>query len=382
MAAVDVVGRKNRGGAGMLEPADWRLYRFWLVVLSSVYLLAGVTLAPRFASMRRASADRHQARMDPIASEPGLTPADLTEPAGAEPALVDVGIYVERIVEISIKDASWTVDFQVWFRWKDGELSPAEGFDVVDGTIDFVQTLDTHVADNDFYVRKRVIATITKPFDIARFPCDDHLLTINLENPKYRRHRMKFVADKSASGVSSRAKVSAYEIFRKDAIEKPHSYATALGDPRIEPGTKSTHSQFRFGIWIRRASWGFYFKMFQSLFIAVAIAMVALFVKPTHVDPRFGLAVGGLFAAVANTYITSSLIPDTGVMTLADIVNLIGIGSIFFTVVQSTLSLYLFDNQGKELLSRRLDMTSFCLFVVGYAVSNVILPMSATNWNR
>lgn len=38
--------------------------------------------------------------------------------------------------------------------------------------------------------------------------------------------------------------------------------------------------------------------------------MLAFFIKPTDVDQRFGLGVGALFAAIANTYITSSLVPE------------------------------------------------------------------------
>ena len=65
---------------------------------------------------RLASVERQQAVMDPLAAEKGVTPPDLTLPPGANPAQVHVGLYVDRIAELSVKDASWTVDFYVWFR--------------------------------------------------------------------------------------------------------------------------------------------------------------------------------------------------------------------------------------------------------------------------
>src|SRR5204863_7634195 len=121
---------------------------------------------------------------------------------------------------------------------------------------------------------------------------------------------------------------------------------------------------------------GRYIKMFQALFVACAIALLALFIKPTDVDPRFGLGVGALFAGVANSYITNSLIPDTGTMTLADVVNGIGIAVILLSLVESTISLYLFDRQGDERLSQQFDRLSFWIFLIGDIALNAALLLA------
>jgi len=160
-------------------------------------------------------------------------------------------------------------------------------------------------------------------------------------------------------------------------IEKPHFYKTTQGDPRLAPDSKASHSQARLGIELRRTGWGYFFKMFQALYVAVLISLLAMFIKPTNLDPRFGLGIGGLFAAVANSYVALSLIPDTGIMTLADIVNGLGVWMILLTVVQSAISLHLFKRLGAESLSRRFDQISFALMATGYVVLNVVLPMAS-----
>ena len=119
-------------------------------------------------------------------------------------------------------------------------------------------------------------------------------------------------------------------------------------------------------------------KMFVALFVAVGIAMLAFFIKPTEVDPRFGLGVGALGVVIVNTYVTSSLVPDTGVMTLADIVNQVGIVTISLSLMQSAISLYLYEMKGKKKLSRFFDRVSFVIFLAGYSVINVVLPWAAT----
>src|SRR5262245_33576026 len=324
------------------------------------------------------SARRNGEWLDPKVADPGTTPPEFELPPGCTPTQVNAGIYVDRIVALSIKDASWAVDFYVWFSWKGDAVEPGKGFEIVDGQIESQQRDEEYSAGDEHYERYRIIAQITKPFEISRFPCDDHLLTINVENPHYQWQHMVFVPDAANSSVSSRVRVSAYGIQGSKIIEKPHSYKTTRGDPRLTAGTKSTVSQCRFGIALRRDSWGFYFKMFQALYVAVTIAMLAMFIKPTNVDPRFGLGVGGLFAAVANSYVTSALIPDTGMMTVADLVNGIGIGMILLTVIQSTVSLYVYERLGLEALSRRFDKVSFAILASGYLAINLALPLAAS----
>jgi len=349
----------------------------WIVVLLAILVAAVWATAFPLRQSKLASTERHRARMDPQADEPGLTPPVFTLPDNANPARVRVGVYVDRIVELSVKDASWTVDCYVWFRWSGNKIQTADGFQVIDGWIESRQREVALETGGEHYERYRVIAKISKTFDISRFPCDDHLLTLNIEHPQYQRHEVLFIADEESS-VSSRVRMPAYEIYQSRIVEKPHSYKTTRGDPRLVPGVKSTYSQCRLGIAIRRPSWGFYFKMFQALHVAVAIALLAMFVKPTNVDPRFGLGVGGLFAAVANSYVTAALIPDTGTMTLADTINGIGIGMILMTVIQSTVSLHLFERLGAESLSRRFDLWSFGVLATGYVALNLALPLAAS----
>lgn len=314
--------------------------------------------------------------MDATAPDPGVTAAAASSITDAVP--VQVGMYVERIPELSIKETHWVAVFDIWFRWSGDELKPAEGFVVMDGTIESQDKLAESHEDGVHYERYRVVANITKPFPVTRFPADDHLLTLAIESGELVREKMVFVPDLESSSVSSRVTVPGYRINRWSAIEKPHSYKTTRGDPRLATGTKSTYSQFRLGIFLQRDGWGLYLKMFQALYVAVGISLLACFIKPTDVDPRFGLGVGALFAAVANSYLVGSFVPDTGELALADVVNGIGILTILVTVVESTVSLYLYDRRGEEALSGRLDRVSFTIMLSGFVLVNLMLLLAAS----
>lgn len=312
----------------------------------------------------------------------GQTPAETTPPPGHEkdvPQQVSVGLYLDRIIEVSPKDSYWSADFYCWFRWKDATLEPGENVQVVNGAIESRTKLETNRFGEEFYALYRIQAKITKVFDITRYPCDDHLLVISLEDAAKQAHQLKYVSDDSSS-VSSRAAVSGYSTASPYAVVRPHSYRTRRGHIDLPVNFKATYSQFNFALPIHRPGWGFFFKMFQGLFAAVAVALLAFLITPTHVDPRFGLGVGSFFAAIANQYVVSSFLPDTGVFALCDLINCLGLAAIFLTVLQSCASLYLYDTRGFQALSRRFDRCSLITLALVYVFTNIWLLAMGTRW--
>ena len=291
-----------------------------MAFLVSFFGAVGILLGWMQAA-ERASQDRDwQAVMDPRAADPGLAPADDVPTDRAR--RVTVGLYLERITEVA------------------------------------------------------------KTFHIHNFPLDRHLLVLAFEDGSGQREKLLFEPDVVNSDISSRAAVHGYRLGALTAVEKPHSYKTTQGRPGLAPGTRSTFSQARFGLVIARDSWGPFVKMFHALFVAVAIALLPRFIRPTDLDPRFGLGVGALFAAVAHAYLIGALVPDTGEFSLADLVNLLGIVTILITLVESTVSLHLFDHCGQQDLSLSLDRTSFVVVSVGFvaAVALILLGASGRLW--
>jgi hypothetical protein len=348
----------------------------WVIILVLAFLGIGIGSVASAYGNKRAATERHRDRLDASVGEGGTRPPSAALPPGARPQQVHAGIYVDRVVAFSIPEASWTVDFHIWFRHPVGSSDPGERFDVVDGKIEARTKEHETTTGDERYVLYRVVAQITKMFDVSRFPCDDHVMTINIELPERQRRELIFIPDDDPSGVSSRAGFNGYVVRETALLEKPHAYRSTRGDPGLL-GRESTHSQLRMALWIARPNWGLYLKLFVPLFIAVAVAFMAFGIRPTHVDPRFGLGVGALFAVIANSFIISSLVPHTGIITLADTVNFIGIVTIVLSLVQSAISLYLYDNASNPELSRRFDRISMAVFVVGYVTINLALPLVA-----
>lgn len=340
----------------------------WALGLLLLAAAAGYGLSSHFNEYRLDSLSTHDRYLSPMET----TPIN----SDHEPIDVHVGIYLDRISLLSVRDNKWMADFYIWFRWIGDGIDPGENFQVVYGEIKSKQKQFERVNGREHYQQYQVIAEVTKFFNTTRFPCDDHLLMIPIEDCANDSIELRYVPDLANSGFSKNIRMPGYKILQMDGVGRQHLYETSFGDPAVS-GQNLTFSQFLYTIWIVRPGWGLYLKIFQGLFIAVAVAMLAFFIRPAHTSPRFSVGLGALFAAVANSYIVSSMQPGSEILTLADIVSGIGIATIFLTLVESTISLYIYDSMDSRRLSRLFDLVSATVFLIGYIGVNVAVPLAA-----
>jgi hypothetical protein len=106
------------------------------------------------------------------------------------------------------------------------------------------------------------------------------------------------------------------------------------------------------------------------MWLSALVALLALFIKPTNVDPRFGLGVGAIFAAMANQYIVSAALPDSAIVTTADIIGMATIVVILVGIAESVGSLWLYENE-RVRPSKRLDRYMMIGVLSVYAAVNV-----------
>ncbi len=347
----------------------------WIIGIIMIFCVVGSFMVGAVYEDKQSDIAKHIERMSPNLTESGLTPGEQNLSINNTTKVL-TGIYVDQIRDLSLSDSKWTVDFYIWFKWNGSKVNPGENLQIVDGNIIDKKIKDNYTNGTQHYQIYYVTAEISKFFDVLRFPMDNHVLTLEIEDEQNERSDLVFVAENNTSDFSSRIQIPGYNIDNVAVIEKPHTYKSNFGDPRIG-SNKTTFSQLRMGIDISRPDSGFYFRIFIGLFVAVIAALLALFIKPTKVDPRFVLGSGALFVAIANFIITSELIPKTGAMTLADMVNNLGLILILVTLIESTISLYLYDKKGEKKLSWVLDRVSIVLLVVIYIIINVAMVISA-----
>ncbi len=290
---------------------------------------------------------------------------------------VRVGIYVDRIIEISTKTTGWTVDFYIWFNWQDSDINPGETFHVVDGEIQSRTKLEDVIVAGRHYALYRVTARISKFFNVVRYPRDNHLLTIRIEDRDHQWNELRYVPDVNGAEYSSRVKEPSYRLKEAEIINKPHAYKTSRGDPRLVADHKATYSQIVYGVKIDRPDWGLYFKMFQGLFASVGIAFLA-FILGSSSGERFGIGVGAFFASVGSSYVNLGELPGIGMVTLIDMANGLAMVTIFLTLLGSVISSRIAGGASQLAVAQIFDRVSLALFVIGFVSVNAVMALLAS----
>jgi hypothetical protein len=278
---------------------------------------------------------------------------------------VHVGIYVNRIYDFNLKDGQYVSDFYIWFRWKGNHVNPMDAFEIANGKIESKDGVTKSVSKGFNYAFARITARIFQNFNTRKYPFDSHSLSIRIEDNENEIHKLRYIPDLENSNISKAISLSGYKIdgIHSELLKK--EYKTNFGDLELPTDHNSIYSQFQFNIKISRPDYSYFVKLYWGVVISALVAMLSFFIKPTDLDPRFGLGIGALFALMANIFIISDTLPTKGHMSIADKLNMSAVVVICFALVIATVSLKLYT-AGKELVSQRLDKASFLFIFFAY----------------
>lgn len=327
----------------------------WIIGVVLATLVAGIVQAQPAAPAAPASAP---------GADPGAAPAATTQ--------VLIGAYVNKIQDLNFRENKYEIDFYLWFRWKAegalAEYKPLESFEIINGKIDNKGSVVEKTIGDLNYALVRVAATMSETWELARFPFDSHTVRINIEDSGLTIPDLVFTPDRSNSGIGDELDIAGWNALNFMVDVKDKVYRTNYGDISLPTDARSDYSRFVFGVDLERVSLGSAVKLLSTVLLATAVAFVAFFVKPSDLDARFGMGVGSLFAVAASAFISASLVPDSGEMTVSDKIHMVALGFIFATLLISALGLKL-EVTGREELAFRIDRV--CL---------VLLPLLFFGW--
>jgi hypothetical protein len=290
----------------------------------------------------------------------------------ATPAEVIVGTYINKVQDLSFRENRYTVDFYIWFRWKAkgalADYKPLDSFEIVNGRIDNKSGVVEKKIGDINYATARIVATIAETWDLANFPFDWHRSQMRIEDSGLTALDLQFVIDKANSRLGDEIAIAGWRASNFGSEVQRRLYQTNYGDISLPTDKQSEFSRYVVSWNLDREGSGAAFKLLSTVLLATAVAFVSFMVKPSDLDARFGMGVGGLFAVAASAFIVSSSVPDSASLTVADRLHMVALGCIFFTLLVSALCLRL-EVRGREELAFRID--HWCL---------AILPLFFYGW--
>jgi hypothetical protein len=283
---------------------------------------------------------------------------------------IKVGAYVLSVHDINFHDKEYTARFWLWFIYNNPKYDFTTQLDMPTAKGYEQSTPIADSIDGKAWVMMKMKATMKEKWNVQDFPFDQQHLSMQIENSQYDTSSMVFMADTQGSKFSPTEAIDGWEIRDFKVSAGTSEYETGFGDSR--PGRNpQTFSTFLIEMNLQRDAMGLFMKIFLGMYIAFSIAMISFAPKPWEHEPRFGLPVGGLFAAVGNKYIIDSLLPESSTFTLVDSLHTLTFFAIFSILLVSAICLRLYD-AGKKEKCLRVNKIGSRAILIAYAIINLI----------
>ena len=291
----------------------------------------------------------------------------------AEP--VTLGLYLQNISEIDIKTNSFTAEFYLWFRWH-GDIDPTTTFQITNAVnvTDLSQipiyTDDAGVAradvlpDGNKLQTFHVYGRFGHPFPLARYPFDDHDITISIEDTKHRLLELVHVVDTAGSTMRPDLTVPGWTLSPMQTTLGHSDFATTFGDTRSHLADER-YSRVDFTVHIDRPVVGIVSKTVIPIALILLITFGAFFCQPVDIDARLCLTITALISAVALQITAATELPPTGSLLLLDKIYILSYATIL-AVTFCCIAANRFVHAEQEERAHTLDRWAFRLIAVGY----------------
>ncbi|MEG0367574.1 MAG: hypothetical protein RR585_12110, partial [Coprobacillus sp.] len=221
--------------------------------------------------------------------------------------------------------------------------------------------------------------TVSKNFNISRFPLGGNILKFYIEPNEYTIDEVVFVPDVENSGVNKNLNIASYSLVRHNISENVISYPNTMNNPRFQ--NPRVTSEIATVIELERSDWGLYLKCFIALIGTSIWVFMAFYVCANHKVNALGMVPATLFGSIANLMVGANLLPDVVELGLVEFVNIftvmIIIGCIF-GIINTNRIRETSDHLFEKYFGRFMFYTLLIIFLVG----EVILPIAAIAWGN
>ena len=286
------------------------------------------------------------------------------------------GVYLKALYDFNSSEFSYDLDLWMWFEYKNDSINPLKTIEIANAKNYEYSNPSIEKRNNINWACQNCKAKINQNWDLSYYPFDKQKLEIIIEESQLDKTKMLLIQDNSEFKYSKDINIKGWQVDSSIVKHGFSDYNSDFGDPTLSG--KSSYSKIYYTLYLSRDSWALFFKLFTGVYVAFCVAFLVFFIKPNYVDPRFGLSIGGLFAAVGNKYVVDSNMPESISFTLVDKIHDITFVFILLTILFSIISLKLHDS-GNLLRQKKFDRNSAIALFSIYFIINFVMLFNATH---
>ncbi len=291
-----------------------------------------------------------------------------------------LGLYLNAVYDFNIEEKSFMADFWIWMNYTNDSLKFDEALELPNSKSAEFNHYSLEKKGNINWATQKCKAQVMHQWDVSKFPFDEQRLTIELEDARYDASQLIYIADTANSKVDCSFNSKEWSIVSFRVKDDKRVYKTTYGNPELSGSSVYPRVVAELVI-NRNNSWMMLAKMLTGAYVAFLISCLVFFVSSENQDSRFGLCVGGLFAAIGNKYIVESAIPGSTSNTLMDDVHNLTFTFILLIVglIIYNLRLYESGDEAKRKKSIRLDRRAFVVVLSLFMIINTFFIWRAAS---
>jgi Neurotransmitter-gated ion-channel transmembrane region len=238
------------------------------------------------------------------------------------PEQVTVGVYINDIQQLDLQTHSYAMDFYVWLRWKNPDLTPSS-------TLEYMNPFQLwgHVAtplyeasqdlpDGSKYMAIRYQGQFNSKLPLEKYPFDNQSLIIEFEDNSAGANKQVFVPDENAVSLNPEMTLPGYILGEPTLTVVSKAYPTNFGDTsltELEPYSRVTVS-----VPVHRPTLTYAIKIILPIFLVAACAALVFYIHPSFVEGRIGMGITALLTLVALQLTTNSQLPEVDYLMMID----------------------------------------------------------------
>jgi hypothetical protein len=283
--------------------------------------------------------------------------ADEAEPVAAPtPQTVFVGIHLNRIVNLDLKQNTYSMDFYLWFRWK-GDKNPAETYEFLNA---FEKWGETTVSESEeprelgngwLHQEFHIELQFHNPFYFEPYPLDEQVLRISLEDKSFNSKNIRYIPDILSTSYNDELFIPGWKVDKQNIWNTTHSYGTNFGQLTKN---NEVYSRINYDLHISRSPRIMHlFKLFLPVLIILVMVMVIFFIPISFFESRVEISITGLLSLIALQMVLNDTLPPIGYLTLTDKVYYFAYFTVMCALIETVWVYFSFKRD--ERVSRQID---------------------------
>lgn len=281
-------------------------------------LLAAALLVPLLAVPMAPAGLRAQ----PVQTTPPAVERAIEEAPAPEADKVTIGVFVNDILMLDFPTDTYSVDLYVWFRWNNPELNPAKTVEFMNRYLPTEHQRDLlfdeaqKMPDGTLYNIIREQGRFSSKFKLERYPYDEQSLKVVIEDSQNSTVAQSYIGDANAITSNPDITLPGYKVGKARISISPHKYPTNFGD--ISLTGNESYSRVVVEVPVSRPVLTVSIKTFVPILLIIISSTLVLYIRPSIVEGRIGLAITALLTLVALQLTASAALPDVDYLMLID----------------------------------------------------------------